>query len=71
MKRLKDLSFRGKLLLSFLLIGVVPLLIFTVLMLNIFRVTLAGNARDAAEAELSGAARALSLIHISEPTRRS
>lgn len=56
MKRLKDLSFRGKLLLAFLLIGVVPLLIFTVLMLNIFRVTLAGNARDAAELELDGAA---------------
>ncbi len=62
MKRLKDLSFRGKLLLSFLLIGVVPLLIFTVLMLNIFRVTLAGNARDAAEAELSGAARAMDTL---------
>lgn len=62
MKRLKDLSFRGKLLLSFLLIGVVPLLIFTVLMLNIFRVTLAGNARDAAEAELSGAARAVDTL---------
>lgn len=58
MKRLSGLSFRNKLLLAFLLIGVVPLLIFTVLMLNIFRVTLAGNARDAAEAELSGAARA-------------
>lgn len=53
MKRLSGLSFRNKLLLAFLLIGVVPLLIFTVLMLNIFRVTLAGNARDAAEAELS------------------
>ena len=62
MKRLKDLSFRGKLLLSFLLIGVVPLLIFTVLMLNIFRVTLAGNARDAAETELSGAARAMDTL---------
>lgn len=62
MKRLKDLSFRSKLLLSFLLIGVVPLLIFTVLMLNIFRVTLAGNARDAAEAELSGAARAMDTL---------
>lgn len=62
MKRLKDLSFRGKLLLSFLLIGVVPLLIFTVLMLNIFRVTLAGNVRDAAEAELSGAARAMDTL---------
>ena len=62
MKRLKDLSFRGKLLLSFLLIGVVPLLIFTMLMLNIFRVTLAGNARDAAEAELSGAARAMDTL---------
>lgn len=62
MKRLKDLSFRGKLLLSFLLIGVVQLLIFTVLMLNIFRVTLAGNARDAAEAELSGAARAMDTL---------
>ena len=45
MKRLSGLSFRNKLLLAFLLIGVVPLLIFTVLMLNIFRVTLAGNAR--------------------------
>lgn len=62
MKRLKDLSFRSKLLLSFLLIGVVPLLIFTVLMLNIFRVTLAGNARDAAEAELSGAARVMDTL---------
>ena len=52
---MKNLSFRNKLLLAFLLIGVVPLLICTVLMLNIFRVTLAGNARDAAEAELDGA----------------
>ncbi len=52
---MKNLSFRYKLLLSFLLIGVVPLLICTLLMLNIFRVTLAGNARDAAEAELDGA----------------
>ena len=62
MKRLSGLSFRNKLLLAFLLIGVVPLLIFTVLMLNIFRVTLAGNARDAAEAELSGAARAIDTL---------
>lgn len=62
MKRLSGLSFRNKLLLAFLLIGVVPLLIFTVLMLNIFRVTLAGNARDAAEAELSGAARAMDTL---------
>lgn len=62
MKRLRDLSFRNKLLLAFLLIGVVPLLIFTVLMLNIFRVTLAGNAREAAEAELSGAARAMDTL---------
>lgn len=62
MKKLRDLSFRNKLLLAFLLIGVVPLLIFTVLMLNIFRVTLAGNARDAAEAELTGAARALDTL---------
>ena len=49
--RLRDLSFRNKLLLAFLLIGVVPLLISTLLMLNIFRVTLAGNARDAAQAD--------------------
>lgn len=42
--RLRNLSFRNKLLLAFLLIGVVPLLISTLLMLNIFRVTLAGNA---------------------------
>ena len=62
MKRLSGLSFRNKLLLAFLLIGVVPLLIFTVLMLNIFRVTLAGNARDAAEAELTGAARAIDTL---------
>ena len=48
-KWLRNLSFRNKLLFAFLVIGVVPLLICTVLMLNIFRVTLAGNARDAAE----------------------
>lgn len=61
---MKNLSFRNKLLLAFLLIGVVPLLICTVLMLNIFRVTLAGNARDAAEAELDGAVGSFdSLLH--------
>lgn len=61
---IKNLSFRNKLLLAFLLIGVVPLLICTVLMLNIFRVTLAGNARDAAEAELDGAVGSFdSLLH--------
>ena len=60
--RLRDLSFRNKLLLAFLLIGVVPLLISTLLMLNIFRVTLAGNARDAAQAELDGAVRALDTL---------
>lgn len=61
---MKNLSFRNKLLLTFLLIGVVPLLICTVLMLNIFRVTLAGNARDAAEAELDGAVGSFdSLLH--------
>ena len=61
---MKNLSFRNKLLLVFLLIGVVPLLICTVLMLNIFRVTLAGNARDAAEAELDGAVGSFdSLLH--------
>lgn len=60
--RLRDLSFRNKLLLAFLLIGVVPLLICTLLMLNIFRVTLAGNARDAAQAELDGALRALDTL---------
>ena len=59
---MKDLSFRNKLLLAFLLIGVVPLLICTILMLNIFRVTLAGNARDAAEAELDGALRSLDTL---------
>ncbi len=59
---MKNLSFRSKLLLAFLLIGVVPLLICTLLMLNIFRVTLAGNARDAAVAELDGAARALDAL---------
>ena len=47
---------------AFLLIGVVPLLISTLLMLNIFRVTLAGNARDAAQAELDGAVRALDTL---------
>lgn len=60
--RLRNLSFRNKLLLAFLLIGVVPLLISTLLMLNIFRVTLAGNARDAAQAELDGAVRALDTL---------
>ncbi|HIS97750.1 MAG TPA: sensor histidine kinase [Candidatus Scatomorpha pullistercoris] len=61
---MKNLSFRNKLLLAFLLIGVVPLLICTILMLNIFRVTLAGNARDAAEAELDGAVGSFdSLLH--------
>lgn len=59
---LRGLSFRNKLLLAFLLIGVVPLLISTILMLNIFRVTLAGNARDAAEAELNGALRTLDTL---------
>ena len=59
---MKDLSFRNKLLLAFLLIGVVPLLICTILLLHIFRVTLAGDARDAAEAELDGALRSLDTL---------
>lgn len=61
-KWLRNLSFRNKLLFAFLVIGVVPLLICTVLMLNIFRVTLAGNARDAAESELDGASGALDAL---------
>ena len=61
-KWLGNLSFRNKLLFAFLVIGVVPLLICTVLMLNIFRVTLAGNARDAAESELDGASGALDAL---------
>ena len=46
---MKNASFRQKLLTSFLAIGILPLLICTLLMLNIFRLSLTRSAADAAE----------------------
>lgn len=52
MRRFLDQSFRRKLLYGFLLIGIVPLLICTVLMLGIFQTTLGQNADSNAETQL-------------------
>ena len=49
---MKNASFRQKLLTSFLAIGILPLLICTLLMLNIFRLSLTRSAADAAETQL-------------------
>lgn len=49
---MKNDSFRQKLLTSFLAIGILPLLICTLLMLNIFRLSLTRSAADAAETQL-------------------
>ena len=49
---MKNAAFRQKLLTSFLAIGILPLLICTVLMLNIFRLSLTRSAADAAETQL-------------------
>lgn len=54
MKRLfSSLSFRRKLTLAFLAIGVLPLLICVSLLLNIFQFSLADNARENADSQLS------------------
>ena len=49
---MKNASFRQKLLTSFLAIGILPLLICTLLMLNIFRLSLTRSEADAAETQL-------------------
>lgn len=46
-------SFRTKLLVSFLVLGILPLLLCTLLMLNTFRVSLTKNAAEAAAANLT------------------
>ncbi len=46
-------SFRGKLLLSFLVIGIVPLVVCALLMLNIFQVSLTNNAEETARTQLA------------------
>lgn len=50
---MKSISFRQKLLSAFLAIGILPLLICTLLMLNIFRLSLSRSSADAAESQLS------------------
>lgn len=50
---MRNFSFRQKLLGGFLVIGILPLLICTLLMLNIFRVSLNRNAADTAENQVS------------------
>lgn len=50
---MKNFSFRQKLLGAFLAIGIIPLLICTLLMLNIFRISLNRNAEDTAQSQIS------------------
>lgn len=57
---MKNASFRQKLLTSFLAIGILPLLICTLLMLNIFRLSLTRSAADAAETQLDAMSSELS-----------
>lgn len=62
MKLFSNRSFRGKLLLCFLLTGVVPLLICAALMLSIFQAVLNRNAREAALSDLNGTAETLETL---------
>lgn len=46
-------SFQKKLMVAFLTVGVIPLLVCVLLILNLFRITLAGSASSIAEGQLS------------------
>lgn len=53
MKRWLSFSFRRKLMLALLIVGVVPLLTCVALMLNVFRISLAQEAEDTATSQLN------------------
>lgn len=59
---MKHTSFRTKLLASFLAVGVVPLVICVLLMLNIFQASLTRQAADTARGELAGVIQTLDVF---------
>ena len=53
MRKWLNSSFRRKLMAAFLAVGVIPLLTCTVLMLNVFRISLAQEAEETAVSQLN------------------